>query len=607
MTDQDIIKSIRAAANEGELLTAIDRARTAAEQVGLGEALDLIRIEEVILLARIASTEEAREKYFEYGLDQLDHPDARSLWARLRKDMGFAATNAEERDRLLTLSRDGYLEICLGHDPATQRGAYEYNGVNAISLSYALGDMDPVAGVIAELSRGEPGPGYWSRATRAELLLTSGAPADQVAAALAAAVAEPDAGVDMIASTLKQLSRIAPDHAALAALRPGPVLHFSGHMIAPPGAEYGRVLAKNGAALARRVTDALEHIAPSAVYGSLASGVDILVVEWALRTGREAVVFLPFAKADFFAASITPAGDDWAARAEACLNHPDCALRYLTRDHALEGDEHAFAAVTHYAMGSAILRAEQVNAEVAQLCVWDGEVTGGVAGASADLAAWAATGRAQHQVDVSDLGARKPTAPAAAATPHRTSTRRPGALVFGDVKNFSKLSEDRLPAFVEQVMGAVKDALADATDRYGELTPEFSNTWGDGVFAVFDRAASAAYFALRLQDRMAALDLAALNLPPDLAIRLGLHYGVMFKMVEPVTGTNNSFGEAVARAARIEPITKEGRVFVSEEFAAQLALDPDAPAVAEYVGERETAKKYGRFRLYRLRAKQDVS
>ncbi|MGB0505917.1 MAG: adenylate/guanylate cyclase domain-containing protein [Pikeienuella sp.] len=599
MTDQNVIKSIRAAANDGELLTAIDRARAAAE-TAMGEELDLIRIEEVILLARIASSEEAREKYFEYGLDKLNHPDARSLWARLRKDMGFASTGAE-KTRLLRLSRDGYLEICLAHDPETQRGAYEYNGVNAVSLSYALDDMAPVADVIAELSKGEPGPGYWSKATRAELLLTSDAPPDQVAEVLAAAAALPDAGVDMIASTLKQLSRIAPDHPALAALRPGPVLHFSGHMIAPPKAEYGRVLAKNSAELSRRITEKLEQISPSTVFGSLASGVDILVVEWALRTGREAVVFLPFAKNDFIEASIQPAGEDWVARAEACLSHPECTLRYLTKDNAIKDDEHAFAAVAHYAMGSAILHANHHNAGVAQLCVWDGEVTGGVAGASADRAAWLNTGQKFHEVDVSDLGAKKPATQTATAPQTDGATREPSALVFGDVKNFSKLNEDRLPAFVDKVMGAVKVALDDATARYGDKTPEFVNTWGDGVFAVFKTAAAAAYFALRLQTRMGKLDLKGLNLPPDLAIRLGLHFGVVFKRIEPVTGTNNSFGEAVARAARIEPITKEGRVFVSEEFAAELALDPAAPAAAEYVGERETAKKYGRFRLYRLR------
>jgi class 3 adenylate cyclase len=93
------------------------------------------------------------------------------------------------------------------------------------------------------------------------------------------------------------------------------------------------------------------------------------------------------------------------------------------------------------------------------------------------------------------------------------------------------------------------------------------------------------------------------TLPAELKVRLGMHFGVVFQKKDPVTGTTNYFGEAVARAARIEPITKEGRTFVSEEFAAELALDPDATATADYVGEMDAAKNYGKFRLYRIRAK----
>ena len=165
--------------------------------------------------------------------------------------------------------------------------------------------------------------------------------------------------------------------------------------------------------------------------------------------------------------------------------------------------------------------------------------------------------------------------------------------------------EAQLPIFVAAVMGAVKSALDAARAAYGEEQIRFTNTWGDGVFAVFESAAPAAYFALDLQERMDELraSFVAMGLPPDLSIRLGLHHGVVFRLREPVTGVENFFGEAVARAARIEPVTVAGRIFVSEEFAAELALDPESPATAEYVGEVDTAKKYGRFRLYRIKAR----
>ncbi|MGB0411280.1 MAG: adenylate/guanylate cyclase domain-containing protein [Pikeienuella sp.] len=597
----DPIKDIRGLAAKGELLSAIDLAREQADLAQDDELRDLIRVEEVILLARIASSEEAREKFYEYHLDEALASGARSLNARLRKDLGFAADNAADKARLLRESRDEYLTIAKGHDPASEWGEYEYNGINAVSLSREIDDMAAVADVVEALSGPEPQDNYWSWATRAELLIATGAPADEARAALATAMAQADAGLSAQASTLKQLTRVAPDHPALAALRPGPVLHFSGHMIAAPGADFGRVLAVNEPALTERVNAALTEIDPSVVYGSLASGVDILVVEWALAAGRPAVVFLPFREAAFFALSVAPAGAQWVARARACLDHDLTQLRFLTRDDATGDDAHAFAAVAHLAMGSAILHADNINANAVQLVVWDGEDSGGVAGAAADRRVWQASEHEQVEVDVADLGARAPASSRQPQGPIADPPRQAAALVFGDVKNFSKLNERQLPTFVSEVMGAVAKALDDTSAQYGDDCASFVNTWGDGVFAVFASPSPAAFFARRLQDRMTALPLSDLGLPKDLAIRLGMHFGVVYRQIEPVTAERNYFGEAVARAARIEPITTEGRVFVSEEFAAELALDPNAPASTEYVGERDTAKKYGRFRLYRLR------
>lgn len=600
----DPIRAIRGLAADGELLSAIDLAVAEAKQAneaGDIDTRDLIRVEEVILLARIASSQEARAKFYEYHLDEALASGARSLNARLRKDLGFAADNEPDRLRLLRESRDEYLSIARGHDPATEWGEYEYNGINAVSLSREIGDLDAVRDLIEVLSGPPPQDNYWSWATRAELLIATDAPAAEAEAALRTALMQVDAGLSARASTLKQLMRVAPTHPALAALRPRPVLHYSGHMIAPQGAQTGRVLASNESTLKARVDAALAKIDPSTVFGSLASGVDILAVEWALAAGRRAVVFLPFNRDDFFALSISPAGGDWVARAEACLAHPHTQLRVLTTDHAIAEDAHAFAAVAHFAMGSAILHADYNNAEVAQLVVWDGEDSGGVAGAAADRRVWKASGRTQHEVDVADLGVRAPSSPAGAEPEQKGPKRMAAAQVFGDVKNFSKLSEQQLPAFVTHVMGAVEAAIEDARAKYGAASLGFVNTWGDGVFAVFNAPAPAAYFARRMQKRMDDLPLVQLGLPGDLKIRLGMHFGVVYEQTEPVTKVTNYFGEAVARAARIEPITDAGSVFVSEEFAAELALDPNAPAKTEYVGERDTAKKYGRFRLYRLR------
>ncbi len=593
MSAPDQAEKIAALVRAGELLSAVDLARQPATRRLAPDRLRRARIEEVTALARMGSLGEAREAFAMYGLGEAAGVE-RSLRARLEKDLGFEA-EGEERRRRLETARDIYLaeaRQAAPGGPSPDRTHFEWNGVNAVSLSRLIGDMGPVADIAAALAAGAPGEGYWSLASRAELLIAMGGPEAAAVGIAEHAAAAADATIGNRATTIRQLNRLAPGHPAIDRLRPGPAVHYSGHMIAPRGARRGRVLWPHRAELEARIHAALAALAPSSLHGSLAAGADIVAVEWGLARGLETFIHLPFAAADFMETSVRPAGAGWARRARACLRHPRARLRLLSAEPPLPGDDLAYGEVARVAMGSAILEAERDGAEAVQLLVWDGTPPSGPAGAAADGAAWKATGRAQRVVDVADLGA---PGPAGAPRPQRRVGR---ALVFGDVKNFSKLREAQLPIFVRTVMGAARAAVEDAKAKFG--APAFLNTWGDGVFAAFPTASGAAEFALSLQERMAALDLAGAGLPPDLAIRLGLHAGLVFPLKEPVTGADNLFGEAVARAARIEPITKAGRIFATEEFAALLALDPASPARTEYVGRVETAKRYGAFRLHRL-------
>ena len=56
-----------------------------------------------------------------------------------------------------------------------------------------------------------------------------------------------------------------------------------------------------------------------------------------------------------------------------------------------------------------------------------------------------------------------------------------------------------------------------------------------------------------------------------------------------------------SRTARIEPVTPPGEVYVTEQFAARLALEPNAYA-CDYVGQIPAAKSYGTMRMYHLHA-----
>ena len=116
---------------------------------------------------------------------------------------------------------------------------------------------------------------------------------------------------------------------------------------------------------------------------------------------------------------------------------------------------------------------------------------------------------------------------------------------------------------------------------------------------VIDDAVAAARCALELQAAMEAIDLAGLWLADTLALRLGGHFGPVFEAIDPVQRVTNFFGAHVSRTARIEPVTPPGEVFVTEQFAARLALEPGGYAV-DYVGQVQAAKSYGTMRMYHL-------
>jgi class 3 adenylate cyclase len=125
------------------------------------------------------------------------------------------------------------------------------------------------------------------------------------------------------------------------------------------------------------------------------------------------------------------------------------------------------------------------------------------------------------------------------------------------------------------------------------------NTWGDGLYLVFRDVRTAMRAARRIGQLFQTLDLPSLGLPDTLGIRTGAHAGPVFEGVDPVTGVWSAFGSHVTRTARIEPITPEGEVYVTEPFAARGALEVPGTR-CDYVGMTPTAKGYGTERMYRL-------
>jgi class 3 adenylate cyclase len=166
-------------------------------------------------------------------------------------------------------------------------------------------------------------------------------------------------------------------------------------------------------------------------------------------------------------------------------------------------------------------------------------------------------------------------------------------MLMGDIRGYSKLTDQQLLTFSELLLSTCADVLTSY-----DAAIDYRNTWGDALFVVLSDPAAAARCGLDLRDAVAALALTEADLPDHLALRLSGHLGPIFPMRDPVLHQPSFFGSHITRAARMEPVTPPGAFVVTEAFAAQLELSDCSDIACEYVGHRPTAKDYGRLRMY---------
>jgi len=568
-----------AALSRGDLIGAYDITVSAiADGDGSGE----IRHRQVLALARMGDIEWAMERFAAYGLDRSADPHERAVGARLLKDRALTA-QGEARQAALAEAFDAYHAIY-------RDSGDSFPGINAATLALFAGD-EAQAHALADVLLADPGVAaaadYYMAATKAEALLLLGR-LDEVAEVLRGEAIGAASDHGARSGTARQLAMIAAhlglaDAASLlASLAPPRVAHFCGHMFAADAAAE--------TALAARIGAVLDKEKIGFAYGALACGADILFAEAALARGVELHVVLPFEEADFLAQSVDPGGEDWAARYRACRDA--AASLTLAADMEFFGDPSQYGYASRMAMGLARLRAEHLGAEAVQVAVWDGVPSDGPAGTGADVAAWSDRGGRTIALapGAVDRGLTRPE-----PRIHSPYERTLAAILFTDFAGFSTLRETALPAFWDGVMRRVAEVLDAHADGIA-----CRNSWGDALYAVADSAPLAAQIALELHDALDAFDYAVLGLESGGGMRIGAHYGPAYRTIDHITGRTTFYGTEVSKAARIEPVTPPGAVFVTEPFAAILALEAGDRFACRYVGRIPLAKKYGDYPMYRL-------
>jgi class 3 adenylate cyclase len=604
---EEWLTEVRRCEREGELFRAFDLARQ-----GLAWFPEDLKLKHraVLCLASSGATRQALDLMDRLGLNAvaggtLETPiglDIATLRPRLMKD---AALAGGAQVGALAAAAELYIDVCQRARSAGNTAAY-YPGINGATLSLLAGDeaaaMRLAREVLNQLAAFAPEQkGYYEAATEleAELILGDVARARDMANGLRARVRqEAQADYRGLSSTVRQLRLIVEAKGLVDewadALSPPRVIHYLGHIIAPSGVP-GRFPAEQESGVRDAIDRLLDARDVGFGYGSLAAGADILFAEALLKRGASVHVVLPFDRDEFIEISVRPAGERWVERFQTCLEQA-VSTRYATDDRYLQ-DDHLFAYCSQLAMGLALLHARHLSTAVEQIAVWDGIASTGPAGTAADIERWRAAGMPQKTIPVGNGFQGGETPPDAA----RGLERRTRAMMFGDMHGFSRLTDEQLPLFIELVLGR----FAQVIDR-NRADIRLANTWGDGLFLVFDDAGKAASCALELQEAANGVDLVASGLPADLGLRIGLHLGPVYVAVDPILKRDNFFGAHVSRAARIEPVTPAGCVFATETMAAVLALHNSDAFECEYVGMTEAAKQYGRLRMFLLHRRADA-
>jgi len=527
--------------------------------------------------------------------------DTLGILGRTHKDLAISATGAERArhlERALQAYREGFV---------TTGGSY--TGINAATMALLGGHHDEAnelahrarVAAISELEQ-HPGVPYYQLATLGEAALVLGDDAE--ARRWYGATLEAGKGLWGELASTRRNARLILHHQrradALDELLPMPrVVVFSGHMMDRPGRTEPRFPPGAEPAVAKALAERLETLQAGFGYAGAAAGGDLLFHEAMRARGGEVSVVLPYPETEFIEDSVaTVAGPRWAERFASALTGAADVMVATGGRFVLGGVLHQYA--NDLMLGMGVIRAAELGTAVHPLVLWNGEPGDGPGGTASAVRDWKGRGYPVEIIDLKALvhtgggGAVRQVAPSTPSGQEELDTRIMGVL-FADVVNFSKLSDVEIPRFVEHFLGGV------AGLRASPDAPMISNTWGDGLYFVFEGVGQAGRWALKLSEFVSGTDWAAKGLPADLNLRVALHAGPLFRCMDPVTGQLNFTGKQVVPAARLEPVTPPGMVYASREFAALAAAERASGFGCEPVGKLGLAKKAGTLPVYLVR------
>ena len=576
--------------------------------------------------------------------------------ASVIKSQALAEPSTDKRKQLLEQSLALYELVFV--EPLFE-GSY-WLGVNALAIASCLGKHAFVKAHLETVRRDclkssnasvdrQGGPDFWTMATVAELdlielLNENDAEPEQIlsmlksyerAEALCQTLQERKSARKNTQLLLSYFSERRPEQASAlrkaidGKLRPARVAIFTGHRIDAPDRLEARFPPETATTCAEVLADFIRDQKIDIGYSSAANGGDLLFVDGLLANQRTANIVMPFDEEQFRDASLAVAGsgeDEWTERFNQLLHgERDGAVVWHASQSTVDqaGMDPYYAHCNDVILGMARLKARELDGELVGVAVMEPGDDNTIGGTHAAVKAWQSAGihvaawSPQSQVwarleptpatqartdSIANTAAvakepKPESAAAAAAAAADTTVSR--TLLFADVLGFSGLADSQVASYCEVVLGEVQKLVAESQNPPLEL-----NTWGDGLFMVFESAPQGADFALALCELMKRgnreLLWANAGLPEELAMRVSLHTSPVKQIINPLTQNPSHWGHNVSVAARIEPITPANQVYGSAATAALIAAEGRADLAADFVGMVPLAKSFGTLELFRV-------
>lgn len=547
----------------------------------------------VLSLARVGALDFAWAEYGRYGLGKVtqhnfsQHPgkkngdkklleDIMALKGRLLKDMALRVSG-DERTAYARRSVTAY-----GRAFAATGGFY--SGINVAAMSVLGGCSERTvaskASDVLDLLPNEKARSqedtYYIEATRAECLLLMGHK-NKAGEILQDALMHDPLNYTAHATTFKQFGMIlgARNESTewLEPFAPPAAVHYAGHIFSGDPSAENYLDAQMQEGLREEICEQIQRHDIGFGYGALAAGSDILIAETLLEEGAELHVVLPAPIDQFIATSVTPFGSEWDARFDQCLNQVS-SLRICGNTDSAWPDKTSAQYASQSAMGQAVMRANTLFGQVKQLLILAPEEEGCEAKSvtGADALTWRETGR--KQIIIPYLGQRT-----ANKTLPNSQTETLLALIYIELK---ALQIGGGHAF-EQALETAKNCVLSPARAPEPILFKPTKT---GILIGYERAGNAASCARDVRKSMAKQF-------PDKAINISGHYGA-------VRDPQNPSGDLVQSLHNISAATLSGEIYLSEPFAAVLAVFHATDFTVEYVGTSSFEQASTETRLFHL-------